>query len=144
MLDCTRIISCLRCISHFSETEFYIPHKVSSDQLSSENLTSAVGQKIASPNRILSDEKSHATIVVGFPDLMVNPSLWHWVLLSEHFSSVQPSTSRPVWRRGTESHVLVNISSQAYVWNQPPKLCSPFIYSFSTLKIAFKLWCDRM
>lgn len=48
-----------------------IPDMVSCEQLPSENLSIAMGQKIAFPNRILTDAGSFVQIIVGFPDAVV-------------------------------------------------------------------------
>ncbi|KAK7882321.1 hypothetical protein WMY93_028495 [Mugilogobius chulae] len=53
-----------------SSAEVATPQMLSNEQLPNENLSTALNQKIVSPNRLMADTGSFARIIVGFPDLM--------------------------------------------------------------------------
>lgn len=60
-----------RFITRALAAEASVPQMLSSEQLPNENLSTALDQKIVSPNRLLADTGSFARVIVGFPDLVV-------------------------------------------------------------------------
>eukprot|EP00066_Takifugu_rubripes_P009279 XP_003976079.1 PREDICTED: von Willebrand factor A domain-containing protein 8 isoform X1 [Takifugu rubripes] len=77
-----------------SSDDVPLPDMVSCEQLPNENLSIAIGQNIAFPNRVLMDSGSFAQIIVGFPDA-VSPIEMYSFTRPVNLTSIKNNDSGP-------------------------------------------------
>ncbi|XP_078476161.1 von Willebrand factor A domain-containing protein 8 isoform X3 [Lampetra planeri] len=68
------------------------PVSVSCEELPSENLSAALGERVTCPNRLLADHSTYATLLLGFPEL-TSPIEVHAWSREEEISSALPHSS---------------------------------------------------